>query len=206
MNECTNSEMRDLLPDLAHGTLRVAVRQTVEAHLAGCDSCREDLQIIHTVMSAAVFAPSIDAERVVRRIVPYRTPVTVRDVPARSRVTQWLVAATVGLLLIGGGTIFNNWQSARSPGVAAVTPPNQTTSAESVPPAPGAPAPEAPAPEAPAGALGESPHTRALSLAADIGELSDGSLQQLMDDMANFDALPNSEPEPVFAIDTSEGR
>ena len=30
--------------------------------------------------------------------------------------------------------------------------------------------------------------------------------QQLMDDMDNFDALPNAEPEPVFAVDTNEGR
>jgi anti-sigma factor RsiW len=110
MNKCTNSEIQDLLPELEHGKLTAAVRQTVEAHLAGCESCREDLDIIRTVKSAAVFAPSIDAESVVRQIPPYRMSVPAKQMPARSRMVEWLVAATVAVLLVGGGTMLKDRQ------------------------------------------------------------------------------------------------
>ncbi len=46
--------------------------------------------------------------------------------------------------------------------------------------------------------------TRSLALAstADLSDLSDGNLQQLMNEMGNFDALPASELEPVIAVDS----
>jgi anti-sigma factor RsiW len=193
MNNCTNSEIQDLLPELEHGKLTAAVRQSVEAHLAGCEGCREDLDIIHTVKSAAVFAPSIDAESVVREIPPYRMPMPAKQMPARSRMVEWLVAATVAVLLVGGGSMLKDRQpdqnAARVPSVDTGTiTPNDVT-----PPTVAATEP------APA-------HTHALTLAADTQELSDGNLQQLMDEIETFDALPNSEPEPVFTVDTSEGR
>ena len=191
MNECMNSEIQDLLPDLEHGQLAAAVRQQVEAHLAGCESCREDLRIIRTVKSAAVFAPSIDAESVVRQIPPYRMPVPAKQAPARNRMVEWLVAGTVAVFLVGGGALLSNRQpEPQNPVVIQETPDNSG----------GVVLPPTPTPVRVEG------HTPALSLVADTHELSDGNLQQLMDEMENFDALPNSEPEPVFAIDTSEGR
>lgn len=196
MNNCTNSEIRDMLPDLEHGKLSVHVRQTVEEHLAGCESCREDLRIIRTVKTAAVFAPSIDVESVVRQIPPYRMPVPAKEAPARRRVAQWLVAATIAVLLIGGGTLLKNRQQSESANrFGAALPDSQTMIAESAPPAPDI-----------RQVLSQPAHTPALALVADVQELSDGNLQQLMSELENFDALPNSEPEPVFAVDTSEGR
>ena len=194
MNKCTNSEIQDLLPDLEHGKLSAAVRQMVEEHVAGCDSCREDLQIIRTVKGAAVFAPSIDAESIVRQIPPYRMPVPAKEAPARGRVVQWLVAAAVGVLLIGGGTLLKNRQQNQTGDRLVVTPPSVII-------------PESVAPSnAATVATNVSEQPRALALVADVGELTDGNLQQLMDEMVSFDALPNPEPEPLFAVDTSEGR
>lgn len=193
MNECTNSEIQDLLPELEHGKLTAAVRQSVEAHLAGCDSCREDLEIIRTVKSAAVFAPSIDAESVVRQIPPYRMPVPAKQAPARARMVEWLVAATVAVLLVGGGTLMKNRQPEQPPTADVTGRPGEIVSYDVTR---SAPVTREPAPA----------HTPALTLAADTQELSDGNLQQLMDEIDTFDALPNSEPEPVFAVDASEGR
>ena len=193
MNKCTNNEIQDLLPDLEHGRLSVAMRQSVELHLADCESCREDLRIIRTVKSAAVFAPAINVESVVRQIPPYRMPVPAREAPARSRVAQWLVAATVGVLLIGGGTLLKNRQSDEATTIGPDGAPGQVVY-------------YGPAGSGPESAIAVAQHTPALSLAADTRELSDGNIQQLMDELDNMDALPNSEPEPVFAVDTSEGR
>jgi hypothetical protein len=192
MNKCTNSEIQDLLPELEHGKLSAAMRQSVEEHIAGCESCREDLRVIRTVKSAAVFTPAINVESVVRQIPPYRMPVPAKEAPARRRVVQWLVAATVGVLLIGGGTLLKNRQSADN-GVAVSEPSPPAMIGETLPAMPSVP-------------VGTAAHTPALALVADVRELSDGNLQQLMDELDNMDALPNSEPEPVFAVDTSEGR
>ena len=191
MNKCTDSEIQDLLPELEHGKLTAAVRQSVEAHLAGCDSCREDLEIIRTVKSAAVFAPSIDAESVVRQIPPYRMPVPAKQAPARGRVVEWLVAATVAMLLVGGGAVLKNRQPEPQNRGAVQTGPDNSG---------GVVLPTTPPP------VRVAAHTPALTLAADTQDLSDGNLQQLMNEIETFDALPNSEPEPVFAVDTSEGR
>jgi anti-sigma factor RsiW len=195
MNKCTNSEIQDLLPDLEHGKLATAVRQGVEAHLAGCDSCREELRVIRAVKSAAVFEPSIDAESIVRQIPPYRMPVPAKEMPARNRLVEWLVAAAVAVLLVGGGALLQKREPTRN--VATID-----TAAVEQSPLPGVVLPPTPT----AASVPAARHTPALSLAADVHELSDGNLRQLMDEMENFDALPNSEPEPVFAVDMNEGR
>jgi len=196
MNKCTNSEIQELLPDLEHGRLTAATRQSVEEHLAGCESCREDLRVIRVVKGAAVFEPSIDVDRVVRQIPPYRMPSLPREAPARTRVVQWLVAATVGAVLIGGGAMLKNRQANQAdPRVMQIVDSGAGLILPESVPSPGLGV-----------ALPEPRHTPALSLAADVQELSDGNIQQLMDELDNFDALPNSEPEPVLAVDTNEGR
>ena len=192
MNKCTNSEIQDLLPDLEHGKLNAAMRQSVEEHVAGCESCREDLRIIRTVKSAAVFEPTINVDSVVRQIPPYRMPSSPREAPTRGRMVQWLVAATVAVVLIGGGTFLKSRKADQNRDVAQGNPgqviPIDLTPSRAVT-----------VPSRPA-------RTPALSLAADTRELSDDNLQQLMNEMDNFDALPNSEPEPVFAVDTDQGQ
>src|ERR1700688_4362718 len=101
MNKCIDSDIQELLPDLLHGALAGAERVRVEAHVATCESCQEDLDVLRTVKSAAVFAPSIDVDHVVRRIPPYRAIFPAVEAPARTRVASWLVAATLALFLFG---------------------------------------------------------------------------------------------------------
>jgi hypothetical protein len=139
-----------------------------------------------------VFAPSIDAESVVRQIPPYRMPVPAKQMPARSRMVEWLVAATVAVLLVGGGTMLKDRQPDQTVARIPNAQPETVSTYVATPPT---------VATEPARA-----HTPALTLAADTQELSDGNLQQLMNEIETFDALPNSEPEPVFAVDTGEGR
>jgi predicted anti-sigma-YlaC factor YlaD len=94
-----------MLPDLLHGTLAEDEMVRVEAHVANCESCQEDLDVLRMVKSAAVFAPSIDVDRVVRQIPPYRAIVPAVEAPARTRVASWLVAATLALFIVGGGSM-----------------------------------------------------------------------------------------------------
>ena len=186
MIKCTDTAIREMLPDLLHGTLPADAKGRVEAHLATCEECREDLRVLRTIQSAAVFAPTIDVDRVVRQIPPYRTIVPAVVVPARSRRTSWVVAATLAIAIVGGGSLVVMRDNVPSGSTAVVIPQSSTEMATQ--PAPVvAKMPESVAP--------------ALALAADVDGLSDGDLALLMDEMNRFDALPASEPDPVISVD-----
>ena len=201
MNKCTDSNIQEMLPDLLHGTLPADARERVEAHLATCDECREDVEVLRTVKTAAVFAPQIDVDRVVRQIPPYRAIVPVTERPARTRMVSWLVAAALAVVVIGGGSLVlmrPNAVRVQSPVASTKLPPpptpTESTSAVSGMRNGGTSVKTAVA-TAP-------PRPRALALAANVDDLSDGDLVQLMNDMSRFDALPASEPDPVIPVDS----
>lgn len=105
MTECMDREIQEMLPDVLHGTVSPAGLARIEAHLAGCSPCREELATLRAVQSAQVFTPSIDIEAIVRQIPPYWiiTPVVERGL--RSPVLKWLVAAGFALALVGVGSV-----------------------------------------------------------------------------------------------------
>ena len=201
MNNCMETEIQEMLPDLLHGTLAANTRARVEAHVASCEQCREELAVLRTVKSAAVFAPAINVDQVVRRIPPYQKIVPAVERPATTRVVSWLVAATMAIALIGGGSlVLARRDGPNNPGATAVADPRVSN-----------PSPTAPEPASTPGSRSQSgtslpvaePHTHALALAADVGGLSDGNLEQLMTEMAQFDALPATDADPVISVDTS---
>lgn len=187
MIKCTDSAIREMLPDLLHGTLPADAKGRVEAHLATCEECSEDLRVLRTIQSAAVFAPTIDVDRVVRQIPPYRTIVPPVLVPARSRRMSWLVAATLAIAIVGGGSLVVMRDNVPSDSTAVVTLRRSTEMATQ-----------------PATVVAKTPEsvTPALALAGDVDGLSDGDLALLMDEMTRFDALPASEPDPVISVDS----
>ncbi len=207
MNKCTDSDIQEMLPDLLHRALSDSERRRVEAHVASCESCREDLDVLRTVKSAAVFAPSIDVDRVVRQIPPYRTilPETERPAirrPASTRMVSWLVAASLALVAVGAGSVLlqsnglptspPSMDDQPSTAIATTAEPTKASQADSV---------VAVGTRTPAVA---AQHPHALALAAEADGLSDGGLVQLMNDMDNFDALPGSEPDPVLSVDSGD--
>ena len=202
MNKCMNSDIQEMLPDLLHRTLADAARKRVEAHIATCESCQEDLDVLRTVKSAAVFAPSIDVDRVVRQIPPYRTIVPAIERPASTRVVSWLVAASLALVVLGGGSVL----MIQSKGSQASNPTSYSQVQKPV--ATGSEATKLSPPESIVVSRPDVPvvlpHPHALALAADADGLSDGSLVQLMNDMDGFDALPGSEPDPVISVDSGD--
>jgi len=202
MNKCINSDIQEMLPDLLHRTLSDEARKRVEAHVATCESCQEDLDVLGTVKSAAIFAPSIDVDGVVRQIPPYRTIVPAIERPASARVVSWLVAASLVLVVLGGGSVL----MIQSKGSQAS---NSTSYSQAQKPvATGREATKLSPPESIVVSRPDVPvvlpHPHALALAAEADGLSDGSLVQLMNDMDGFDALPGSEPDPVISVDSGD--
>ena len=202
MNNCTERDIQEMLPDLLHGKLDADARAQVEAHVASCAECREELEVLRTVKSAAVFIPAIDVDRVVSQISPYRMPVPERRVPARSRAVAWLVAASLAVVVAGGGSVLLIQQKrADQPAVAIhdsrtrQAPVGPETTAQGI---------------LKSGVLlqprvdTELAHPHALALATAVDGLSDSNLRQLMNDLNSFDALPATEPGPAISVDNSD--
>lgn len=200
MNDCTDNDIREMLPDLLHGALGAGAVERAEAHLASCEQCRAELQVLRTVRSAAVFAPTIDIDQVVGRIPPYSQIVPAVEAPARPRLISWLVAATVAIAVVGFGSMLVTRQGATTaPTSVATTPPSATFPAQPTPVASKTPGTAA---SSARGVATQPSHTHALAVAADVDGLSDGNLVQLMSDMNRFDALPATESDPVISVDS----
>ena len=201
MNKCTDSNIREMLPDLLHGTLAAGCAGAcggTSRHVRGVQGGRSRSSA--QLRAAAVFAPVIDVDRVVRQIPPYRTivpadrasgehahcVVACRREPGRRR--DWRVdrlclyvrmvrRVARGCLDIEAGRV-------KAGGVD-----------RSHRPSPGRC-------DGRNCGCAAAPRPHALALAANVDDLSDGNLVQLMDDMSRFDALPASEPDPVIAVDS----
>jgi anti-sigma factor RsiW len=196
MNSCMEIETREMLPDLLHGKLDASTRARVEKHVAGCEECREELEVLRTVKAAAIFAPTIDVNRVVGHIAPYARIVPEVEAPARSRVVSWLVAASFLVVIAGGGSLLMVQQKDSVTPYATVTPSHRVE----VVPTP-VRVPEAGVTDV---ATIDQPVVHALALATGVETLSDNDLRQLMTDMDSFDVLPASEPEPVMNVDNAD--
>jgi Putative zinc-finger len=198
MNECVELDLQEMLPDLLHRTLDAHTKARVEAHLAGCASCTEELGVLRTVAEAAVFAPSIDVDRIVRQIPPYAGVPAVVQTPARSRIVSWLVAASLLIVAAGGGSLLMVQQRTPAQRVAETSPAVVPVTVPQTPVA------LAPTPDVSTPRTGSLQPTHALAIAAGVDALSDGDLRQLMTDMDSFDALPAAEPEPVIPVDAGD--
>jgi anti-sigma factor RsiW len=195
MNKCVELEIQEMLPDLLHRSLDASTSQRVEAHLVSCEACTEELDVLRTVQAAAVFAPTIDVTSVVRQIPPYRKIVPATQLPARSRMVSWLVAAALMIVVAGGGSLLMVQPKTAVPAVAAIDS-QQLASLDAVN--------RGQSTSVNGANAGVASPIHTLALNSGVDGLSDGDLKQLMSDMANFDALPNAEPEPVITVENGD--
>lgn len=195
MNSCMEIETREMLPDLLHGNLDASERARVEKHVAGCEECREELDVLRTVKAAAIFAPTIDVNRVVGHIAPYAKIAPEVEAPARSRAVSWLVAASFLVVIAGGGSLLVVQQKDSVAPYATVTPSKRVDVGPTRVTVPSAGVNDVASVEQP---------VHALALATGVETLSDNDLRQLMTDMDSFDVLPASEPEPVLNVDNGD--
>jgi anti-sigma factor RsiW len=198
MNKCTELDIQEMLPDLLHGTLGADARAQVEAHVASCEDCAGELQVLRTVKSAAVFIPAIDVDSVVRQIPPYRAIVPAAQAPARSRLVSWLVGASLVVVVLGGGSLLMIQKAPTVGPVASAVRPRLPTES-------GNPSDVAKTIARTGPTISAAPVPHALALASGVDRLSDNNLRQLMNDMDSFDALPATEPGPAISVDNSDG-
>ncbi|NBW66600.1 hypothetical protein EBR44_12670 [bacterium] len=106
MHECDNGEIRDVLPEYMHGRHDAVTRARVEAHLAACLVCTEELAFLRGARHAFP-TPVVNVDAIVRGLAS-NTSVESRAVTASARprrLSQWAIAAGVSCVLVGGASV-----------------------------------------------------------------------------------------------------
>ena len=103
MTECTNGEMRDLLPELVSGRLSAEMQLAVEAHVAECEECAEELTLLRALRPALMRGPVVDAQRIaaaVRAQVPASARSGSSGASARWSTPRRLAIAAAALMAV----------------------------------------------------------------------------------------------------------
>src|SRR5215216_3332466 len=102
MFDCANVEMRELLPELAAGTLDASERARVQAHVIACAECASELETLRLVRGAFA-APAVDTQRVVAALPkPLAGAVTITPTAPVKRWVDWRLAAALTMITVGG--------------------------------------------------------------------------------------------------------
>ena len=192
MSDCPNGDVRDVLPDYVNDRLAAPWRGEVERHLASCGTCRDEVELLRALRATMRRAPVVKVDAIAAAIPPYRAPAR------RGWPTGWRTAAAIAAIAVGGASfalLANDSPAARQVGdsrvVSAPAPDVDSVQRPAVPSV--ARAPDAAPSTSPAPAPAR---VRELALAgASIGDLSDGELSALVDDLESLEALPSAEVE-----------
>src|SRR6478672_7741100 len=226
MSDCSNAEVRDLLPDLMHDRLAAHTRARVVAHVDGCADCRSELELLRSLRGSLDRAtPHVDVNRIVAALP---TAASVR--PSQHRrawrvLSDWRIAAAVTFVVAGGTSLAvihdmrdSASDSASAPAVRQVSNAASETTAGVPGPTVRSPAPNAttaavpsrPRPESTSPApvrqgsaqsvasTDEPKDEQSAGLANNrIGDLNAKQLKSLLNAIEHMDATPITEPEPV---------
>ncbi len=198
MHDCADGQMRDLLPGYVNKTLSAEDHAAVDNHLATCDDCVAEIEVIEAAVRAFA-APQVNIAKIVKAL-----PATPRSAKRSMFAgTAWRVAAAIGVVLIGAGSVFalrgffvpagTQTQTA----AVAPAPAASATLATTEPVAPPAPvaAPIATAATTNAPAASSKHRGTTISFGGGLSDLSDAQLDALMSELDALDSIPSAEPE-----------
>jgi anti-sigma factor RsiW len=173
MTDCPNVEIRELLPEYLGGTLSAHRRSEVEAHLASCEDCAEELALLRLVREAytEVAAP-VNVNAIISSLPkPVARPATRPAVRSWRRSHAFQIAAAVSFIALGGISL-------------AVARSFFTVSPESV------------QPDTIVAVSAETP----ISFAGGLSDLGDEDVEALLTALESIEALPVAEPsEPPLS-------
>jgi anti-sigma factor RsiW len=214
MSECTSGELRDLLPELVNGRLDAEMQQEVEAHVASCTECAEELALLRSLRPALVRSPVIDTQGIAAAVRAQTAGGVSR---ARSRegiATRWRIAiAAAALFAVSalGYVAMHRVPSAESVATAPTSHGGTRDTGSRVAPAaesahtPNVPAPRAEPLQAPRQQVAVAPPPAATpapvpTMAASAGvldnlsDLSDDDVRALTASLDKLSAVPDAEP------------
>ena len=209
MFDCADVEMRELLPELAAGTLDDATRARVQRHVATCAECASELETLHLVRSAYAVAPTVNVQRIVAAL-PQPAPLA-KHARVGHGVTRWIdwrVAAALTMISVGGLSLAlvhrQSGEPAPRDSVAAVP----TVDSQRVQPAERPVAGVSPSgahdttrPANPAGRVTAAARPKAqLVFAGGMEDMDDASIKALLgalDELDHAPVAPSEEPDPT---------
>ena len=199
MSDCTNLDMRDLLPDLARGTLTGPSRVALDTHLATCELCRAELEVVRKAHAALSLAPAVDASRIaaaVARSTALRREATTSIAQARQRRASkiappgrraWLAAASVAALAAAALLASNLTRGPMSrdvpSAVVQIEPTTAPVASESTPPT-------APRPAS----------NTELVMGGGVSDLADADLESLLEVLEDVDTELDVEPAVMSPV------
>ena len=166
MTDCSNVEIRELLPDYLSGTLSDVRRNEVRAHVASCEDCAEELELLQLVRQAyAETTPAVNVKAIVSAL-PKRAARPVVRSWRRSHAFQ--IAAAVSFIALGGISLavarsFFNGNPAGTPVDTLV-------------------------------AVSSSAADTPISFAGGVSDLGDDDIEALLTALESIEALPVTEP------------
>ena len=181
MTDCPNAGIRDLLPEYVAGTVGASRRGAIEAHLASCADCRDEVEVLRLVREVSA-VPKVNVGAIVAALPRARRRPAMRSW-RQSHAFQ--IAAAVSFIAIGGISLAVARSFFESDPVVAVS--DTAGRVDSVAPA------------------GEA--TPAISFAGGVSDLADEELEALLAALEKIEALPVTEPADVLLGGTGrEGR
>lgn len=214
MSDCANVEMRELLPDLAAGSLDAAARARVEQHVATCADCASELETLRLVRSSFRDTPTVDVARIVAalpRPAATRNPAAAHRTGSVKRWMDWRVAAALTTITIGALSLAVSQRVSSRPDVG----PSDSGVVTRVGPSPVgvqsnpvAPSPEtasAPRSETPRAVRSTGSPAAQLSFGGGVSDLDDASIRALLgalDEIDRAPVAPSAEPDrsPVLPV------
>ncbi len=216
MSECTNGEMRDLLPELVSGQLGAEMRPEVEAHVAECRECAEELALLRALRPVLMSGPVVDAARIAAAVRAQAPASRAREGRAtRSRATWRLAVAAAALLAVsavGYAVATRNRGAAPEVAVAPAPPAPRAVVHDTLDsaPAPGhGTAPNTPEPRrapkvspprevavAPAPAPAPVQTYASVGVLDNLSGLSDDDVRALTASLDGISSVPDAEPAP----------
>lgn len=218
MTDCSNAEIRDLLPDYVHDQLSVTDLARVEQHLVSCADCAEELELLQTVFAIrpSVKAPSIadivaslpkpgqsvpfavvnDDAPVVQRVAETggRDIASARSVARKApSFRNWRAAAAIAVVTLGGLSVAISRQGLTG-GVASA--PLSDTTGLGVAMIQNMPVPSSGASDS-ARLAGDSKVSLSVG---DLSEYSDDELQAIMARLDKWDGSASTDPLPGVPI------
>lgn len=205
MTDCSNAEIRDLLPDYVHDQLSVTDLARVDQHLVSCAECTEELALLQTVFDARPREGAIDIAAIVASLpkpgqgaTPERAAAEVPGVrsitsaPSVVRKTggwrNWRAVAAVAVVAVGTlsvAVIRDGVFGTKTPAVI------DSTGIVALAPNSSKPIGDSTLPNAGSGV--------ALSI-GDVSDYSDEELKAMMARLDKWDGAPSAEPLPGVPI------
>jgi|ERR671914_1020073 anti-sigma factor RsiW len=190
MSDCTNLEIRDLLPDLARGALSGQSLVAVEQHLATCASCRAELALLQKARQLLGAAPAVNTARIAAAVVRADPARRVPSISPPSR-KAWLLAASVAVLAASAALVTSrvttSGDSDLSPLVITVDDPDTA-------------APDASAPAERIAPATRPPGHAELVVGGGVSELADADLESLLRVLEGLDGQIDVEPAPLLPL------